>query len=61
MENNNSSIGCGGLLAVLLTVAFVVLKLCNVISWSWVWVISPLWIYVLIAFAIFILACIIGG
>jgi hypothetical protein len=61
MENNDSGIGCGGLLAVLLTVAFVVLKLCNVISWSWVWVISPLWIYVLIAFAIFILACIIGG
>ena len=29
-------------LGVLLTVAFVVLKLCNVITWSWWWVISPL-------------------
>lgn len=28
----------------LLTVAFVVLKLCHVIGWSWWWVLSPLWI-----------------
>lgn len=28
----------------LLTIAFIVLKLCNVISWSWWWVLSPLWI-----------------
>ena len=28
----------------LLTVAFIVLKLCKVISWSWVWVLSPSWI-----------------
>lgn len=28
----------------LLGVAFVVLKLCNVISWSWWWVTAPFWI-----------------
>ena len=28
----------------LLVIAFIVLKLCNVISWSWWWVLSPLWI-----------------
>ena len=28
----------------LLGVAFIVLKLCGVISWSWVWVLAPLWI-----------------
>lgn len=28
----------------LLTIAFIVLKLCNVISWSWWWILSPLWI-----------------
>ena len=27
-----------------LTLIFVVLKLTNVIQWSWVWVLSPLWI-----------------
>jgi len=28
----------------LLTIAFVVLKLCGVISWRWLWVISPLFV-----------------
>ena len=28
----------------ILTIAFVVLKLCEVIDWSWWWVLSPLWI-----------------
>lgn len=41
MSNNNSGgIGfCG-----LLTVLFIALKLLNVITWSWVWVLAPLWI-----------------
>ena len=33
----------------LLTIAFIVLKLCNVITWSWFWVLSPLWISFLVA------------
>lgn len=28
----------------LLTIAFIVLKLRNVISWSWWWILAPLWI-----------------
>ena len=32
----------------LLTIAFIVLKLCNVITWSWWWVLSPIWIPVAI-------------
>lgn len=35
-----SGIGFPGLL----TIAFIVLKLCGVISWSWLWVLAPLWI-----------------
>lgn len=31
-----------------LTIAFIVLKLCGVIKWSWVWVLSPIWISALI-------------
>lgn len=39
-NNTRGGIGfCG-----LLTIAFIVLKLCKVITWSWVWVLSPLWI-----------------
>ncbi len=34
----------GGVSAVgLLGVAFVVLKLCHVIGWSWWWVLAPFW------------------
>lgn len=28
----------------LLQVAFIVLKLCGVIAWSWWWVLGPIWI-----------------
>lgn len=28
----------------LLTIVFIVLKLTGIISWSWVWVLSPVWI-----------------
>lgn len=45
MDNSNEGTGCGTALVLMLTVAFVVLKLCNVIDWSWWWVVSPLWIY----------------
>jgi hypothetical protein len=41
----------------ILQIIFIVLKLTNVISWSWVWVLSPLWISaVLIALLLIILA-----
>ena len=43
MASNSS--GSGGIgFAGLLTVLFVALKLTGVISWSWWWVLSPLWI-----------------
>ena len=37
---SKSGIGFCGLLGV----AFIVLKLCHVIDWSWAWVLAPLWI-----------------
>lgn len=40
---NNVS-GGGVSLGTALTVAFVVLKLMGIIHWSWLWVLSPLWI-----------------
>ena len=33
---------------VILTLIFVVLKLTKLISWSWIWVLSPLWISVIL-------------
>lgn len=43
-----ASVGFGGLLAIV----FITLKLCGVIQWSWLWVLAPLWIPVLITIAI---------
>ena len=48
--------GLNSLPVTLLTIAFVVLKLCKVIDWSWWWVLSPLWIGVLIVILICIVA-----
>ena len=43
--SDSSSSSSGGIgFTGLLTVLFVGLKLTNVIAWSWVWVLSPLWI-----------------
>jgi hypothetical protein len=48
MKNNNvnvSSSSSGGIGFVgLLTIVFIVLKLIGKITWSWWWVLSPLWI-----------------
>lgn len=41
-DSNKSSGGGTGVLG-LLGIAFVVLKLCHVIDWSWWWVTSPFW------------------
>ena len=41
-ENETSSTGMS--FSAVLTLIFVVLKLCKVINWSWLWVLSPLWI-----------------
>lgn len=37
----------------LLGVVFIILKLCHVISWSWIWVLAPFWIPVTIYLGIF--------
>ena len=43
--SNNSSASSGGIgFCGLLTIVFIVLKLLGKITWSWVWVLSPLWI-----------------
>lgn len=56
MSSNNSSksgvsIGFGGLL----TILFIGLKLTNYITWSWLWVLSPLWIPIAIVLFLFMI------
>lgn len=52
LENNSN--GGNGALSILL-IAFVILKLCHVIDWSWWWVLSPLWIPFILLIIIIIL------
>lgn len=59
MEKNQKSTSSGIGFAGLLTIAFIVLKLCNVISWSWWWVLSPLWISFVILIVIAVVAIIV--
>ena len=40
MEHTSGGIGFFGLLAIV----FITLKLTNYIAWSWLWVLSPLWL-----------------
>ena len=49
-KSNSSTSGLG--FTSLLLLAFIVLKLCKVIDWSWWWVLSPAWITACIAFIV---------
>ena len=55
-ETNGSGIGFTGLL----TIAFIILKLCKVINWTWLWVLSPLWISCIIIVILIILDIFVG-
>lgn len=50
-ETNRGGVGVLGLLGI----AFIILKLCKIIEWSWLWVLAPFWgglVIVMIVFAI---------
>lgn len=53
MKTNNSNDGMG--FVGLLTIVFIVLKLTKVISWSWLWVLSPIWISLVIGLLLIII------
>lgn len=54
-HSKNGGIGFIGLL----TIVFITLKLIGKIGWSWFWVLSPIWICVLLVAVIFVIAIII--
>ena len=37
-----------------LQIGFIILKLCKVITWNWVWVLAPTWLEILLFGAAFI-------
>ena len=58
MDNKAKQGGLG--IVSVLTIVFIVLKLLGVIKWSWVWVLSPIWISAVIAVAVFSVILIVG-
>lgn len=64
MGNNSSSNSSGIGFAGMLTLLFIGLKLAGYIAWSWVWVLSPIWITIGLLLAVvvgIILACFVYG
>ena len=51
-STSSSRIGFSGLL----TILFITLKLTGVITWSWLWVLAPIWITFVIVVFILIIA-----
>lgn len=58
--NESESSNKGSMFLGALTILFIGLKLCHVIAWSWLWVLSPLWIPGAIMLAI-LLVCILAA
>ena len=59
MDNKNVNIQfptCSTLLGI----AFIILKLCHVIEWSWLWVLAPFWMGFAIWLVLFITVLIIA-
>ena len=52
MKNENIT-GLG--LSEVLFLIFLILKLCKIINWSWLWIFSPLWI----SLVLYLLLCLI--
>lgn len=61
MSNNNDGVNAAGGVGFigLLQIVFIVLKLCNVITWKWWVVLLPIEIEVVALFLLLALACII--
>ena len=59
MKNENTPTFSIGFLE-LLGLAFIILKLCKVINWPWVWVLAPIWISFIIVVVLFIVLVVVN-
>lgn len=57
MDTKTGGIGFTGLL----TIVFIILKLCGIITWSWWWVLSPLWMAMIFWVILVVIVLLIGG
>jgi hypothetical protein len=61
MSSDTQARGGGIGFAGLLTIVFITLKLTGVIAWSWLWVLSPIWISFALAIVILVVAVLIAA
>lgn len=55
MEDRKINVNVNGWFTGLLTIAFIVLKLCGVIDWAWIWVFAPLWIPIVLVVGVYLI------
>lgn len=60
-QNQKVVVESGNSFLTLLLILFIGLKLGKVIAWSWLWVLSPIWIPLAAAVVIFVLYLIVKG
>lgn len=61
-EKNDEPMGCASWIVFAiwgLEAILILLKLFNIISWSWVWICSPLWLTIIVAWIIYVITGII--
>ena len=58
MSKENTTIVGGNGVFGLLFITFLVLKLTNVINWSWWWVTAPLWVPLGFVAIVFVIICV---
>ena len=58
MKENKTTVNGGIGFTGLLQIVFIVLKLIGIINWSWVWVLSPTWISIILVVLVIIIAVI---
>lgn len=54
MKKNSDNISLG--ILDVIAIVFIILKLLDIIAWSWIWVLAPIWIPVCIVVIIWVLA-----
>jgi len=55
MSDSKTAASSGGIGFIgLLTILFIALKLTGTITWSWIWVLSPVWITVVLIVLLFV-------
>jgi len=62
-DNNVVNYSSGLSFPGLITIVFIILKLTNVIAWSWWWILAPIWIswvLILVVFAIAFICFLMG-